>query len=49
MHKLFVHHLSGDKRRNEEKIQLPYLFEYKSHACVSRTPIFDVKNSTKFF
>ena len=30
-------------------LNLPYLFIYKSHACISRTPIFNTKNSTKFF
>ena len=28
---------------------LPYSFEYKTHACISRTPIFDMKNRAKFF
>ena len=28
---------------------LMYLFEFKSNVCISRIPIFDIKNSAKFF
>ena len=28
---------------------LPYLFEYKLHACISHTPIFDMKKQDKLF
>ena len=32
-----------------QRVNILYLFEYKSHVCISRTPIFDMKNWTKFF
>ena len=35
--------------RDFKVLHLPYLFEYKSHACISRTLIFDMKNRTKLF
>ena len=30
-------------------IDLPYLLEYKSHSCISRTPTLELKIGTKLF
>jgi len=34
--------ITDNQGRQFETCQLPYLFEYKSHACISRTSIFDL-------
>ena len=33
----------------EREIHLPYLLEYKSHSCISRTPTLELKIGTKLF
>ena len=35
--------------RNYDEHYLPYLLEYKSHSCISRTPTLELKIGTKLF
>ena len=46
--KLLKKHIVLGFNSGSYDLNLPYLFEHKSHACTSRTPIFNMKNSTKF-
>ena len=34
---------------NKSNQDVPYLLEYKSHSCISRTLTFELKIGTKFF